>query len=277
MKRILFPTDFSETATNAFPHALEFAKAVKGELILLHTFELPIMDTQFFPQNYMEIYESLELAQFDMFKEEVPKLRDIAHQHNLDHIKMTHRLMDGELLYNIEKAIKEDKIDYVVMGTEGSSSWSTFFIGTNAGSVLADIEVPTYCIPNGVVFKKIKTIGFTTRFRDKDKNALKNVLKLAKKTNSQVHCLYVKTANSDVSKETIKEWEREFEAEGVVFWVILSDDVKDSIADFILNKDIDVLTMLTYKRSFFEGIFNPSFTKKLAINLSIPVLAMPIQ
>jgi hypothetical protein len=34
--------------------------------------------------------------------------------------------MDGDLLY-IEKAIKEDKIDYVVMGTEGAAGWSTFF------------------------------------------------------------------------------------------------------------------------------------------------------
>jgi nucleotide-binding universal stress UspA family protein len=277
MKRILFPTDFSETATNAFVHALEFAKVVKGELILLHTFELPIMDTQYFPHNYMEIYESLELSQFDMFKEEVPKLRAIALEHNLDHIKMTHRLMDGELLYNIQKAIEEDKIDYVVMGTEGASSWSAFFVGTNAGSVLVDIEVPTYCIPNGATYKKIQTIGFTTRFRNKDKKALKNVLKLAKKANAQVQCLYVKTTDSDVSKEIVKEWEKEFEGEGVVFWVMLSDDVKDSIADFILNRDIDVLTMLTYKRSFFEGLFNPSFTKKLAQNFTIPILAMPIK
>jgi hypothetical protein len=49
--------------------------------------------------------------------------------------------MDGDLLYNIE-AIKEDKIDYVVMGTEGAAGWSTF-VGTN-GTVLADIEVPTF-------------------------------------------------------------------------------------------------------------------------------------
>tara|TARA_R110002124_G_scaffold70652_3_gene189378 strand:+ start:85 stop:918 length:834 start_codon:yes stop_codon:yes gene_type:complete len=277
MKRILFPTDFSETATNAFIHALEFAKVVKGELILLHSFELPILDAQFFPQNYMAIYESLELSKFDMFKEEIPKLRAIALEHNLDHIKMSHRLMDGELLYTIEKAIQEDKIDYVVMGTEGASSWSTFFTGTNAGNVLVDIAVPTYCIPNGAVYKKIKTIGFTTRFREKDKKALKNVLKLAKKADAQVYCLYVKTADSDVTKETIKEWEEEFEAEGVTFWVTLSDKVKESIADFILNKDIDVLTMLTYKRSFFEGFFNPSFTKKLAQNLSIPILALPIE
>ena len=51
MKKILFPTDFSEAATNAFVHALEFAKIVNGELVLLHTFELPIYDNQFFPEN----------------------------------------------------------------------------------------------------------------------------------------------------------------------------------------------------------------------------------
>jgi hypothetical protein len=32
--------------------------------------------------------------------------------------------MDGDLLYNIESN-KEDKIDYVVMGTE-AAGWSTF-------------------------------------------------------------------------------------------------------------------------------------------------------
>jgi hypothetical protein len=47
------------------------------------------------------------------------KLRAIAQEHHLDKIRMTHRLMDGNLLYNINKSIKDDKIDYVVMGTEG--------------------------------------------------------------------------------------------------------------------------------------------------------------
>jgi hypothetical protein len=34
--------------------------------------------------------------------------------------------MDGNLLYNINKSIKDDKIDYVVMGTEGSSMVRVF-------------------------------------------------------------------------------------------------------------------------------------------------------
>ncbi|WP_367753460.1 universal stress protein [Flavobacterium sp. WC2430] len=277
MKRILFPTDFSETATNAFIHALEFAKIVQGELILLHTFELPVFDNQFFPENYMIIYESLQLSQFDMFKDEIPKLRAIAEEHHLDKIKMTHRLMDGDLVYNIKKAIKDDKIDYVVMGTEGASGWSAFFSGTNTGNVLTDIDVPLLSIPIDAKFKPIKTIGFTTRFRPKDKKALKKILSIAKMADADVKCLYVKTGNSDVTRETVKKWEKDFEDEPIEFFVITSDEVKETILDFILYKEIDLLTMLTYKRSFFEGLFHPSLTKKFANNFDVPILAIPIE
>jgi len=275
MKKILFPTDFSEVANNAFVHALEFAKVVHAELVLLHTFELPVYDNQFFPENYAVIYDSLELSQFDVFKDEIPKLRAIAEEHHLDKIKMTHRLMDGDLLSNIRKSIKEDKIDFVIMGTSGATGWEAFFVGTNTGSVITGIDIPMLCVPLEAKFKKIKTIGFTTRFRTKDKKALKTVLDIAKKTNAKVKCLYVKTSSSDVSKETIEKWETEFMQEPIEFFVITSDAVKETILDFILYKEIDVLTMLTYKRGFFEGIFKPSLTKKWQLILKFQFWPYP--
>jgi nucleotide-binding universal stress UspA family protein len=274
MKKILFPTDFSEAATNAFVHALEFAKIVHGELVLLHTFELPVYDSQFVPDNYNLIFDSVQLSQFDMFKEEIPKLNAIAAERNLDQIKMSHRLMDGSLLYNIKKAIEEEKIDFIVMGTTGATGWEAFFLGTNTGSVLTAVDVPVLSVPLESKFKKIETIGFTTRFRAKDKKALKAVLKIAKKTNAKVRCLYVKTKKSDVTDATIKEWEEEFADEPVQFSVIPSDDVQDTILDFILFKEIDVLAMLTYKRNFFVELFKPSLTQKFSNRLDIPILAM---
>ena len=274
MKKILFPTDFSEAATNAFVHALEFAKIVKGELILLHTFELPIYDNQFFPENYNVIFDSLQLSQFDMFKDEIPKLHAIAEERNLDHIKMSHRLMDGSLLYNIKKAIKEEKIDFIVMGTSGATGWEAFFLGTNTGNVLTAVDVPVLSVPLEAKFKKVETIGFTTRYRAKDKKALKDVLQIAKRMNAKVRCLYVKTNNSDVSEATMKHWEEEFKDEPIQFSVIPSDDVADTILDFVLFKDIDVLAMLTYKRNFFVELFKPSLTQKFSNRLDIPVLAM---
>ena len=277
MKKILFPTDFSEAANNAFVHALEFAKLVHGELILLHTFELPVFDNQFFPENYAAIYDSVELSEFDMFKDEIPKLRSIAEAHHLDKIKMSHRLKDGDLISNIKGTSKEEKIDYIVMGTSGATGWDSFFMGTNASSVVTQAGVPVFCVPSKAPFSAIKTIGFTTRFRVKDKKALQSVLELAHKAKAKVKCLYVKTSDSDVSKTTIAKWEEEFKSEPIEFFVINSDDVQATILDFIMYKDIDVLTLLPYKRGFFEGLFKPSLTKKLTTDFEIPILSIPME
>jgi nucleotide-binding universal stress UspA family protein len=274
MKKILFPTDFSEAATNAFIHALEFAKIVNAELILLHTFEIPVYDSQFFPENYATIYSSIELAKFEMFKDEIPKLRTIAADRNLSDIVIKHRLMDGDLLFNLKNAVEEDQIDFVIMGTTGVSDWTKFFLGSNTSSVISGVDVPVLCIPANANFKKIKTIGFTTRYRDKDKKELKKVLKIAKKTNAKVKSLYVKTSNSDVSDVTIKDWEKEFANENIEFLVLPSDEVKETILDFILYKDIDILTTITHKRSFFESLFESSLSKKITKEVSVPVLIM---
>jgi nucleotide-binding universal stress UspA family protein len=187
---------------------------------------------------------------------------------------MSHRLMDGNLIFNIKRAIKEEKIDFVVMGTSGASGWEAFFLGTNTGSVINAIDVPVLCVPLEAKFKKVETIGFTTRYRAKDKKALKDVLEIAKKMQVKVRCLYVKTSNSDVSEVTMKHWEDEFKDEPVIFSVIQSDDVKGTIIDFVLFKDIDILAMMTYKRNFFVELFKPSLTQKFANNSDIPILAM---
>lgn len=276
MKKILFPTDFSEVANIAFVHALEFAKMVHGELVLLHSFELPIYDNQFFPENYAAIYDSVELSEFEMFKNEIPKLRAIAESHHLDKIKMSHRLKDGNLVSAIKESIAEDAIDYLVIGTSGATGWESFFMGTNASSIITDAGIPVYCVPSDAPFQKIDTIGFTTRFRPKDKKALQTVLQLAHKAKAKVKCLYVKTSNSDVSNATIAEWKEEFKSEPIDFYIIEDDDIQVIITDFIMYKEIDVLIILPHKRGFFEGLFHTSLTKKLATDFEIPILSIPI-
>lgn len=274
MKKILFPTDFSEVANNAFIHALEFAKIVDGELLLLHTFELPIVDGQFVPENYYTIFDSVQLAQFDMFKGEIPKLRELAKKRQLDDIKISHKLMDGDLIYAIKNVVKEENIDFIVMGTSGATGWESFFIGSNTGAVVSTVGVPVLSVPVEAKFEKIKAIGFTTRFRDKDKEHLREVIKIANNTKASVKCLYVKTSKSDVSEEIINQWKTEFENEPVQFSIVNSDLVKETILDFVSHKNIDVLAMITHKRNFFSELFNPSLTLKLSNISVVPVLAM---
>jgi nucleotide-binding universal stress UspA family protein len=274
MKRILFPTDFSEVAINAFVYALELAKIDEAELIVLHSYDLIPMDNQFFPENFNELYDSIEFANFDLFKEEVPKLRAIMEKHKSGHIKMSHRLMEGNLFVNIKKSIHEDKIDYVVMGTSGTTEWEALFAGSNSGTVILGLDVPMFCIPLGVKFKKIKTFGFINHYTSKDKEALYVILDMAKKINAKIKSLYVKTSNSEIDVETIIKWEESFSVEPITFFVIQSDGTKQIMLDFITHQHIDVLAMLTYKSSFFEGMFVPNYAKKKEADIDIPVLVI---
>ncbi|MFI0427394.1 MAG: universal stress protein [Flavobacterium sp.] len=274
MKKILFPTDFSEAANSVFVHALELAKIVNGEIILLHSFELPTLDNQFFPQNYEAVFESVTLSEYGMFKDEVPKLRAIAAERNLENIKLSHRLIQGDVIDCIKQAVAEDAIDFVVMGTSGATGWKELFLGSKTGDVLAAINVPVLSVPFGANYAQIETIGFTTRFREKDKDALKKVIGIAKKTKAKVKCLYVKTNTSDVKEATVTEWKNEFINEPVQFFIIPSEDIEETILDFIDNQNIDVLAMLTYKKSFFTDLFTTGFAKKMSYSTAIPVLVL---
>ena len=274
MTKILFPTDFSNVANNAFVHALGLAKLVHGELILLHTYELPIIDSQFGLQNYKEIYDTIELSNLDRFKDELPKLRKIAEENGFESIKMSHILADGDLLHNIKEAVKKENIDYVVMGTSGASGWMEKLFGTNTGEAITSLKVPVFSIPEGAKYSKIDTIGFTTRFREKDKVALQNVIKIAKAAKAVVKCLYVETNESDNCAAVYQEWETLFKDEPVQFFIIPSEYARETIEDFITSQEIDVLTMISYKRNFFQWLFTSSFTEKMATSSTIPILAL---
>ena len=274
MKRILFPTDFSEVATNAFVYALELANLVQAEVLVLHSYDLIPMDDQFFPENFNEIYDSVELANFEQFKDEIPKLHAIMEDHQLGNIKMSHRLMEGDLTSCIKKSIEEDKIDYLVMGTSEVGEWEALFAGSNSGSVILGLDIPMFCVPLGVKFKAVKNIGYVNHYTPKDKETLGVVLGIAKMINASVKSLYVRTSKSEMDAETKKSWEESFSQEPIAFFEVRNDEIKQMTLDFVSHQEIDVLTMLTYKKNIFEGMFVPNYAKKNALGIEIPILVI---
>lgn len=273
MKRILFPTDFSVAANTAFAYALHFADSFNAELVILHVYDLPIVEASPLPETTNEIFDIVEMNQFESFREELPALHQIAENNSLGHVPMRNILLYGDLIYTINKVCKDEEIDLIVMGTKGASGLKETFLGSTTASVMTNSTVPVLGIPTEANYRRIKNIAFTTQYKDKDTDALKQALEIGNKFKSQIHCLYIQgTEDSKEVDARIHEWENHYKHEAIDFLTLAGEDKEQTLLDFIEEREIDLLIMRTHKRGFFEGLFHRSLTKKMAYHTKVPIL-----
>jgi nucleotide-binding universal stress UspA family protein len=274
MKRILFPTDFSEAANTAFMYALRFADSFGAELLILHVYDLPIVETPAMPDSTQEIFDIVEMNQFNSFKDQLPELHEVAQNNNLGHVQMRNILLYGDLIYNIKKICKEEVVDLIVMGTKGASGLKETFMGSTTASVIANSTVPVLGIPAEAEYHPIKNIAFTTQYNDKDNHALVQALEIANKYNAATHCVYIenKDNGADVAHTKIEEWKQLYANQNIDFYTLHDDNVEHAMLDFMEKQQIDLVIMRTHKRSFFEGLFHKSLTKKMAYHTKVPLL-----
>ena len=263
MKKILFPTDFSETANNAFLYALNLAKSIDAQVYVLHVYELPMITGSLSAGLIQNVYETVELGSFENFKDNIPQLRQIAADNELSDIPLKFILEEGNFLYILRETIEEESVDFVVMGTNGNSGFERFLFGSNTINTITSMKIPILSVPQELSFKGFKNIGFTTIFDQKDKDALKNLIEIANRHQAKIHCMHV-SKDGKFNQQVLEDWKDQFANDPVVFEIYNDADPTNAVLDFIKEKQIDLLTVVSRNKGFFDNIFSPGFTKRIA-------------
>jgi len=278
MSKILFPTDFSETATNAFVYALNLAQATDAEIFVLNCYEMPVLSTTSTgqPEMVQEVYTSIEMNHFDRFKNEVPTMRKIAEQNGMSNVKLTFIFEEGLLLGIIKKIINNEDIDFIVMGTDGANSLEKRILGSNTVNIMNNISIPILSVPNEAKFyhSEIKTIGFATMLKESDKKGIYTIAKIADKLGAQFKCLHILRDEKSDYEETLNRWVAEFTPLGVTFHTVLNRDLEQSVFFFIDEYNVDVMCIIKRQMNFFEKLFSSSLSKKLAYHSYVPVFVL---
>ena len=263
MKKILFPTDFSETANNAFLYALNLAKSIDAQVYVLHVYELPMITGSLSAGLIQNVYETVELGSFENFKDNIPQLRQIAADNELSDIPLKFILEEGNFLYILRETIEEESVDFVVMGTNGNSGFERFLFGSNTINTITSMKIPILSVPQELSFKGFKNIGFTTIFDQKDKDALKYLIEIANRHQAKIHCMHV-SKDGKFNQQILEDWKDQFANDPVVFEIYNDADPTNAVLDFIKEKQIDLLTVVSRNKGFFDNIFSPGFTKRIA-------------
>lgn len=282
MKKILFPTDFSDTANNAFLYTLHLAKLYNAEVFITHIYDKKVISTLYGgqPELVATIYVDVELDEFEYFKEESKKLRMIAEENNLSDVKLNFIFKSGSLVSTLGKIIEKEKINLVVMGTSGATNFEKKLWGSNTMNALRSLDIPILSIPKKAIFKGVKNIGFASALKDSDKPILANLLNFYDDNNLIIKVLYVIKNDKNIEVEEqlidkkIASWESEFRNEKLIFIKKISDSVTKSIYQLIFDENIDIVVIAKRDLSFIDSLFTHSLSEDLAKKMDFPLLVV---
>lgn len=277
MRKILFPTDFSDAAGNAFLYALHLAKELEAELYVLHTYMQPVLAASHAgqPEIVPEVYENYELHQFENFKSHSALLRDQAERANLGDVPLTFLFEEGTVVYNAQELIQSEGINLVVMGTNRAQGFIDKIFGSNTLGVIRGVKIPVLSVPKEAKYAGVQEIVFTTLFRENDERALEEILKLTSPFAVHITCVYVhKEYNAEVIG-IAERWRKKFQSSVLDFvFLEFKESIENTINLYIETHRVDLLCVVKRNRNFLERIFSSSISNRLRIHTNTATLVL---
>lgn len=277
MKKILVPTDFSSSASKALDYAVCLAKKFKAEIILLHASEFidyPFKDNQGF------IEEHNQRLQQEMNRK-LQNLKSVIEV--TEGITVTTRLYDGPALSAILFAIRDNAVDLVIMGTLGKSGIGSRIFGSKTASLLSQTDIPVIAIPNDYTWSEPKKILLALNDPNEDPKLLKAAFEIANQFRADMQTV-IFTDNKENAIETMEhsrslydiqvKINKEYKFKKISSVHISGENFKEAIQRYINENDIDLLAMITHKRSMMQRLFKKSSTKKMAYHTRVPLLSI---
>ena len=273
MKKILFPTEFSAHAKNVFQYAVQFAHHFDAEIILLHVItdaELKILENQ--DLNDRGIMEIKQLALFA--KKHIP-----AHYENVNFTCLAEVGFPQEAILQIAK---DEDVDLIVMGMQGSNSTLDKMLGSISTAIIKEADCPVLAIPSDAKFSGIDHLIYALDFEFRDLIAINLLKDWGKFLNADIHCLHVMEGDEDteiVSRniETLYEiYQNKKRKIGKVTFEVLTGELEQSIIDFTNELDVDIFVMATHKRSLVQGLLQQNTTVQIANEIQVPLLVLKI-
>jgi nucleotide-binding universal stress UspA family protein len=279
MKKILYPTDFSDTAENAFIFALQIADHLGASIITLHAFDRPDISDFNLPGVLREVYDSIDLDEFENYEDEVPILRDIATDNGYYHVPMVHVLEEGAPVSAILRTANKNKADLIVMGATGAGKMEAFFFGTISGKVMEEAHCPVIVVPDEAEFDGIiDHIGVATNFTKDDALFIEALRKFRDSMRSHLHVIHIDTTSSGDGKEKMKTfYEPWLSDKKMTAHCVSSKDINEGLENFVQEKQIDILAILSHRRTWFDELFQQNRAKTLSYQQTIPLMVYQLE
>ena len=278
MKYILFPTDFSGNADNAFKYAYELAKRNKANLILMHVYNVPFVEPNSKEESVKSLLDSTEGLAYVKLHNQVKSVSTHIYANDKGDVNFDYVIKRGNVIDRILEVVKARKIDLIVMATKGASGLKELFIGSNTAQVIEKSTRPVLVIPEKATFHPIETIAYLLKTDKTDTKDTSYLVDFVKLFDAELKFLYIdkksKVTDLYLLDKKVKET---YNYDKISRTVIDKGKIEDEISDFLKENKPDILAMLSKERDLLSRIFNVSITRKMVHHSKVPMLVIPEQ
>jgi nucleotide-binding universal stress UspA family protein len=266
MKTIVVPVDFSEQSIEALRYSIQIANKFGSTIHIVNGID---------DAAATSIYTDVRNMAKSVAQRKIDDLIEEEQHLLVNGASFESGLLRGETINAVCDYAADSEASLIVMGTQGASGLKEIFIGSVAQGVINTSKCPVLVIPANT--KVVAPVKIALSLDDQElssKNVVQPVKDIVKAFGAKLEVFHYN--KSFVTTDVDPQIDHYLDDVEFSFHEQYSDesDITKVIDEFVKEEEIDILTMIRRKRSFWDKLFHSSVTSKEVFHSKIPVLIL---
>ncbi|MDQ3292229.1 MAG: universal stress protein [Bacteroidota bacterium] len=274
MKKILCPTDFSKTATNAVEVAAMVAHYLQASLTLLHVIHLPLIDTT---DTALEANEVLENQKQHAIEKLTKMCQHLTQKHGQGFCDYDFIVKESLLVDAVKNMCRHEDFEMVVIGTTGGgNTLEEILIGSNTQAVIEGVKCPVLAVPAKTLVQPFRHMVFASNYHPEDSEAIQQLLKLAAIFKAELEIVHVSQKESTDNQSKAYQFRENLRAQlpgiNLNFQEVIHPDEVEGLKGYLTTTQADMLAILKKHKGFLSNLFSQSLSEQMTYQTKLPLL-----
>ena len=262
----LVPVDFSDNSLQALDLALALASPRADRITVIH-----IIETHYDFATQVAMYTEQQL------KEGRKRGKELLAKHA--QVALRFKLEEGNPTIQISQLASKQKVDLIVMGTQGASGITKSLIGTVAVSVIREAPCPVLVIPTNAAKTNLNQFVLGLEFAEHELPTLDWLAKQLKKWKGHLQVIHVYKSDKQgfiqlLLELGIKQYlAKKYPSLKAEFLTLRGEKPAETLGPYMKSHP-GILVMSHAHRGFWEELFTKSESIQLAFRTQIPLLIL---
>lgn len=264
----LVPVDFSDNSLQALDVALVLASPRVDRITVIHVIE-----------THYDFATQVALFTEQQSKEGRKKGKELLAKHAHAQVGLRFKLEEGNPAIQISQLASKEKVNLIVMGTQGASGVTKSLIGTVAVSVIREAPCPVLVIPATAAKTNLPQFVLGLEFAEHEPPTLDWLAKQVKKWKGKLQVIHVHSSEKQGFKQVLLELgikqylSKKYPSLKAEFLTLTGEKPAESLSAYMKSHP-GILVMSHAHRGFWEVIFTKSESIQLAFRTQVPLLIL---